>query len=157
MKRSTITLTALGFAFMAAAATGAAVAQQNQQGQPGSGPGWGMSAEQMAARHTEMFQVLDANGDGTVSQEEFTNRDAKKLQELREKYRAERRAAHFAALDADKNGTISQEEWKAAPQMAGRQGWKHGPGMMPGRMMDDDDMPHGMPGPGQGGGMGPKR
>lgn len=146
MKRSTITLTALGFAFMAAAATGAAMAQQDQQYRPG--PGWGMTTEQMAARHTEMFQALDANGDGTVSQEEFANRDAKKLQELREKRQAERRAAHFAALDADKNGTISQEEWQAAQRDGQRDGWKHGPGMM----MDRDDMPQNMPR-----GMGPNR
>lgn len=136
MKRSTITLTALGFAFMAAAAAGAAVAQQDGPGRPG--PGWGMSAEDRAAWHAEMFQALDANGDGKVSQAEFTDRDNnQKLEELRAKRQAERRAAHFAALDTDKNGSLSDEEWKAAKR--GGPGWKHRPGMM----MDRDDMPRG--------------
>lgn len=146
MKRTTLTATAIGLAFLTAAAVGSAVAQQQGgPGQPGGAPGWGMSAEQMAERHAEMFKVLDANGDGTLSQQEFTDRaNNQKLQELREKHQAERRAAHFAALDANKDGTISDEEWKAAPQMARGPGGMHGKGMM----MDRDDMPHGMGGPG---------
>lgn len=136
MKRSTITLTALGFAFMAAAATGAAMAQQDQPSRPG--PGWSMSAEDMAARHAEMFKALDANGDGTVSQEEYANRDTKKMEELREKHQAERRAAHFAAMDTDKNGTVSQEEWQAAKR-DGMGGGKGGP-----CAKGEGDMPRGM-------------
>lgn len=131
MKRILLTTSAaIGVAVLALAAVGGTMAQA----QPGGGPGYGMgggghhmmrdiSPEDRAARHAEMFKALDANGDGTVSQEEFANRDDNKaLQELREKRREERRAAHFATLDTNKDGTISTEEWQAAPQM------KRGPG-----------------------------
>lgn len=149
MKRVLLTTSAaIGVAVLALATVGGAIAQ-GQPGSPGYGMGGGMggghymmrnmSPEDMAARHAEMFKVLDVNDDGTVSQEEFTNRaDNKALQELREKRREERRADHFAVLDTNKDGTISTEEWQAAPQNARGpggmgQGMGPGSGMMPGQ------------------------
>lgn len=133
MKRILITTTAaVAVAVMALGAVGGAVAQ----GQPGAGPGAGpgqpnmqraLSPEDLANRRAEIFKALDANGDGTVTQEEFVNRDQNQSwNAFVQAQRQQRRDARFAAIDADGDGTISQEEWRAhQPTQMGHRGMGH--------------------------------
>lgn len=53
-------------------------------------------AQEDAAAPSSQFTQLDANADGTLSQEEVADVEA------------------FKAADADANGTVTAEEWEAA-------------------------------------------
>jgi IS1 family transposase len=47
-----------------------------------------------------MFARVDANGDGKMSAEEWSNRNQQTFDDL------------FGRVDADKNGEISRDEWR---------------------------------------------
>lgn len=53
-------------------------------------------AQEDAAATPDQFAQLDANADGTLSQEEVADAEA------------------FKAADADGNGSVTKEEWEAA-------------------------------------------
>lgn len=118
MKRILLTTTvAVGVAVLAMAAVGGAIAQGSGYGPGGHMMRGAMSDEDMAARHAEMFKILDTDGDGTVSSEEFANREQNNAwTAFREARRQEARDARFAAMDTNGDGTISAEEWSAVQQ-----------------------------------------
>ncbi|MFA7429339.1 MAG: hypothetical protein WCZ23_04180 [Rhodospirillaceae bacterium] len=123
MKRILLTTTAaIGVAVLALSAIGGAVAQ----GQPGQGPGMGygmggghhmmrdMSPEDIAARRAEMFKAMDANSDGTLTQEEYTNREKSPTwTAYRDARRQERHNERFTGMDTNKDGSISADEFRA--------------------------------------------
>lgn len=68
----------------------------------------------------EMFNDMDANGDGVVSREEFTGQKQDVPEQLRErKQYAERLEQLFQRLDADQDNRVSRDEylveWNQAP------------------------------------------
>ncbi len=93
MKTKTKTLTALA---VAAALGGTALAGASYAGHRGSGHGMGfLDKGQLAVSATEMFDAVDANGDGKLTQAEI------------DRLRNDRHAAH----DADGDGNLSLDEF----------------------------------------------
>ena len=74
---------------------------------------------QAAGRGQQRFKAMDANGDGTVTKEEFVawtlknpprrEADAKRRAEMQE-----RQGRAFERIDADRDGKVSPAEWQAA-------------------------------------------
>jgi EF hand domain-containing protein len=72
---------------------------------PGAGGGPGGPGGGCGGRGAQMFQRLDTNGDGKITQDEFrAGRDAR-----------------FAAMDQNGDGKVTQQEFEAAPR-PGKQG-----------------------------------
>jgi hypothetical protein len=119
MKTWITTLSAL------AMATALSFAQDKPPGPPEGGPGRGgkEGGKDRRPNPEEVFKKLDANGDGSVSLEEFKagpagQRDAAKAEEI------------FKKIDADGNGNVSAEEFKAhrPPPRGGGPGGDRPPG-----------------------------
>jgi Ca2+-binding EF-hand superfamily protein len=107
-----------------------------------------------------MFEMLDANKDGTVTRAEATaaaekhfaevdtNKDGVISQAERDAMRARMRDRMFDLMDSDKNGQLSREEFRAAHEkmraakgergMQGMHGSGHHGGMRGGGMMKAD-------------------
>jgi Ca2+-binding EF-hand superfamily protein len=107
-----------------------------------------------------MFEMLDANKDGTVTRAEATaaaekhfaevdtNKDGVISQAERDAMRARMRDKMFDLMDSDKNGQLSREEFRAAHEkmraakgergMQGMHGGGHHGGMRGGGMMKAD-------------------
>jgi EF hand len=102
MKRPVLMLTV--FAFILAG--GAAVAQEGpgMHGHDGGMMGCGMMGHRHGAAMRIIFALMDSDGDGTVSLQEF-------------------QAAHekiFKAMDTDKDGTLTLEEIQAFMRGTGK-------------------------------------
>jgi Ca2+-binding EF-hand superfamily protein len=68
-------------------------------------------AKKPAKSPEEMFKILDKDGDGFVTKEEFLGKVKPEQKEAREK--------QFTAKDKDKDGKISKDEFLAAPAKKG--------------------------------------
>jgi hypothetical protein len=79
----------------------AAFAQQGQ----GQGPGTGKRAAQYAA----MMKAMDADGNGSVSLEEFLNAPRGNSKQSADTIK-QRRTAHFKQLDRNGDGVLSLDE-----------------------------------------------
>lgn len=92
----------------------AAFAQGQGQG-PGQGQGAGSGMAQgqgpanRAARHEAMMKVLDADGDGKVTLEEFQNAPRGNSKQSAETVK-QRRAANFKRFDRNGDGVLSPDE-----------------------------------------------
>jgi hypothetical protein len=76
-----------------------------------------LSPEERAAKKAEVFAKADANGDGSLTAEEFAG-----LVQLMHQERAQR---GFAAADANGDGAVTAEEFQAArPHRGGCKGPK---------------------------------
>ncbi len=64
--------------------------------------------ETKKGNHERMFKHLDANGDGSITLEEFK---AKRMKDASKEAQLEKR---FAKMDTDTNGSVSNEEFKVA-------------------------------------------
>lgn len=98
MKAVLIPILAAGMAISSAAA----LAQDNNMPEPAAGPAakgamGPMTKEQHRQKAQEMFKAWDTDGNGSISQQEFTaSHDAK-----------------FDKMDTNKDGTVSAEEHRA--------------------------------------------
>jgi opacity protein-like surface antigen len=79
----------------------AAFAQQGQ----GQGPGTG----KRAAQHAAMMKAMDADGNGSVSLEEFLNAPRGNSKQSADTIK-QRRTAHFKQLDRNGDGVLSLDE-----------------------------------------------
>ena len=64
----------------------------------------GTSEERRRERQAELYKVLDTNGDGTVSEEEFANMDKAKQTLVKQHI--------FVRMDANEDGVIARDEFK---------------------------------------------
>jgi len=149
---------------MAVAAAGIAVllAGTSVANDAPAGPGSDGGGHGMWGRW--LFEQMDANHDGKVTQAEIaafesaraaeidTNHDGKitadEIQAFREKERAKREAARLARMDTNGDGVVSVEEYEAAQTWRLAHLDRNGDGVI-----DRDDMHRGM----DGGGPGPHR
>ncbi len=102
---------ALGIA--AEAAAGGSRAERFLERLDGDGDGTVTRAEVLDA-NANRFEEIDANGDGSVSAEEF---EAHRLAKVRARI-----GKHFGRLDADDDGSLSQAELPPG-RAAGSTGW----------------------------------
>lgn len=119
MRMLTLAISTAALAFSGAAAQ-AAPAQTGNAERPARAAKLDLTRAQAQARAEAIFARMDANQDGTISEAD----------------RAQRQAKMFDRLDADKNGSISRAEFeamhaahgaRAAGKRAGRaQGARHG-------------------------------
>ena len=78
-----------------------------------------VTLQEAVAVHHARFTKIDANGDGSVSRDEFMSYSAKaKPTDAKpsESKASERKTKMFERLDADKNGSISGQEWDAVAE-----------------------------------------
>lgn len=95
---------------------------------PGKPPGGG---DRPRGNPEEMFKKADANGDGSLSKEEF-------LATPRGKENPERAEKMFGAKDKDKDGKLTKEEFAARPEGAPKPGEG---GDRPGKKPEGDKKP----------------
>jgi opacity protein-like surface antigen len=84
--------------------SGSAAFAQQGQGQ-GQGPGTG----KRAAQHAAMMKAMDADGNGSVSLEEFLNAPRGNSKQSADTIK-QRRTAHFKQLDRNGDGVLSLDE-----------------------------------------------
>lgn len=85
-------------------------AQAQQPMTPGAGPGMGRGPGMGPGMGTgAMFQMLDTNGDGALSREEFVEQPRRGPMSGTE-WAEQNRAARFDQLDANKDGKLTFDE-----------------------------------------------
>lgn len=77
-----------------------------------------LSDDEVASRHEEVFDALDADGDGTLTENEFLAGAASAYRGPRHLERKDRLEQHrrnrFSTMDRNRDGKVSQEEYMAA-------------------------------------------
>ncbi len=109
---------------------------QGMMGQ-GKGMGQGMGMGQKRMMNQPQFTDYDLNNDGAISENEFQEARAKRMNQRTEEGKMLRNAGNapsFADIDTNKDGTLSQEEFQShqAQQMQNK-GNRAGQGMGRGR------------------------
>jgi Ca2+-binding EF-hand superfamily protein len=78
-----------------------------------------VTLQEMTTVHHARFAKIDANGDGSVTRDEFMAYSAKPKPanaKPSDTKASERKAKYFERLDADKSGAISGQEWDAVAE-----------------------------------------